>query len=80
MARIEQVTCDECGIEKQKSNHWFVITYLNGTVLIRSASALDGPAAGAAKALGRESVNIDCCGEAHVIKKVSELIAPQASK
>lgn len=75
MARTEQITCDICGVEKQESNHWFVITHLGSTVLIRSASVNAGPDIGAMNSLGRESVNIDCCGEAHVIQKVSELIA-----
>ena len=65
MARKEQVTCDVCGAQKQETNHWFIVTVLPG-----GEAVIAGCAFGSAG-----NFFADCCGEACVLKKVSELIS-----
>jgi hypothetical protein len=71
--RKEQVTCDVCGAQKQETNHWFVLLRWEDdptgfTVDVESAR-LDPT---------YDSAFItDLCGEACVLKKVSELISKQ---
>ena len=69
--RKEQVTCDVCGAQKQETNHWFIITFIpkdpeDPSVVVSSC---------AWSASGR--IYFDVCGEACVLKKVSELISKQ---
>lgn len=65
MARTEQVTCDVCGTHKQQTNHWFVASTYRGGLFIQVSGG---------DMMSLENT-IDLCGEACVIKKVSELIA-----
>jgi hypothetical protein len=65
MARVETVTCDVCGVSKGVNNHWFIImSTLSNSIVVDSAD--------------RRSIYVDVtdvCGEACVLRKVSELIA-----
>lgn len=67
MARTEQVTCDVCGAQKQQTNHWFEMRETDYAFLIRNVKHKPYG--------GSTGVVYDLCGEACVIKKVSELIA-----
>lgn len=65
MSRAVQITCDVCSKQKQFTNHWFTLSQFPGRLEIIWGG------------LGIEStgeVVIDLCGEACVLKKVSELI------
>lgn len=72
---IETVKCDVCGAVKGETNHWFKmrrIKYENinnlSCVLLSSAQNSSSPLASGATV--RDV--LDLCGEACVIKKVSE--------
>jgi hypothetical protein len=68
MARVEKVTCDVCGVLKQETNHWFILNGVDYSgIIIDNCSALGN--------YSDQASFIDLCGEACVIKKVSELIA-----
>jgi hypothetical protein len=75
MARKEQVTCDVCGAQKQETNHWFVAVMEKTPIpddifllsLHRTNNVVCEP----------HEVKVDLCGEACVLKKVSELISKQ---
>ena len=71
MARKEQITCDMCGKQKQDTNHWFLITE-GGE---RESHFVAVSHIGFQESAPNRSWKIyDCCGEACVIKKVSELL------
>jgi hypothetical protein len=63
MARKEQVKCDACGKLKQETNHWFVVSLSGNRISIAGRDYQDDA-----------SNFYDCCGEACVLRKVSELI------
>jgi hypothetical protein len=73
MARKEQVTCDVCGAQKQETNHWFVVlTHSNRTDFIVDS---DYDPYSAYWQYDTDYKVTDLCGEACVLKKVSELIS-----
>lgn len=62
--RKQSVSCDVCGVEKGATNHWLAIsTNDNGKALVEIYHADEN-----------QQGNFDLCGEACVMKKVSELI------
>lgn len=64
MARKQSVYCDVCGVEKGATKHWFEIcTNDNGKASIEIYRSGEN-----------ETGEFDLCGEACVLKKVSELI------
>ena len=68
MARKEQVTCDVCGAQKQDTNHWFIVTFIpDDASVVVSSCCVDAS----------WRIYFDLCGEACVLKKVSELISKQ---
>jgi hypothetical protein len=75
MARKEQVVCDVCGKLKQETNHWFVVLVNELGIAIATdpqyKAFIDSQPSGAATT----ATTVDCCGEACVLKKVSELIS-----
>ena len=71
MARKEQVTCDVCGAQKQETNHWFTLRTTEFGDGTKGISILGGSYP------DDEGTDIDLCGEACVLKKVSELISKQ---
>jgi hypothetical protein len=68
--RKEQVVCDVCGAQKQETNHWFVmrLTGSSEASFILSLHNAD---------CNWDHTPVDLCGEACVLKKVSELISKQ---
>ena len=78
MARKEQVTCDVCGAQKQDSNHWFILLRYKGddTSLIIDVEGERAVYFNDPTRYGFEFL-LDLCGEACVLKKVSELISKQ---
>ena len=71
MAFDIKITCDVCGTMKKDTNHWFVLVQ-NKTSVTVFTSAPDGVSSPIPRIKGT-----DCCGEACVLKKVSELISKQ---
>ena len=70
MARKEQITCDVCGAQKQDTNHWFVVVSGDtGTGVVTDQQYRD-----LIEKVPPFVITVDCCGEACVLKKVSELI------
>ena len=67
--RVEQVSCDVCGKQKQQSNHWFVI--VKATLQIIIVAPINVPHIGSVEG---ECELLDLCGESCVLRKVSELI------
>ena len=67
MARKEQVTCDVCGAQKQETNHWFMLSVGDQDIFVLASSSYRD----------NYAEPIDLCGEACVLKKVSELISKQ---
>lgn len=65
MAQREQITCDVCGVQKQASNHWFMISVGDNDILVVAHATYRD----------KYAEPIDLCGEACVLKKVSELIS-----
>jgi uncharacterized protein (DUF486 family) len=64
--RSETITCDVCGAVKQASNHWYVLVVEdNGKAFISIYLAVDYNVAGQ---------RVDICGQACIIRKVSQLI------
>jgi hypothetical protein len=63
MARKEQVVCDVCGKLKQETNHWFLLALSFNIQIAKADGQID-----------REGDLFDLCGEACVLRKVSELI------
>ena len=63
MARKEQVVCDVCGKLKAETNHWFVVSLSGNRLSIM----------GRDDAFENRAI-YDCCGEACVLRKVSELL------
>ena len=70
--RVEQVSCDVCGKQKQQSNHWFVL--VKEALSFSIVAPLNVPHVIASE----DAELLDLCGESCVLRKVSELIgAPQ---
>lgn len=65
MSRAVQITCDVCGKQKQESNHWFTIAAESPRKFTIMAGTISDE---------RKEGDSDLCGEACVLKKVSELI------
>ena len=78
MARKEQVTCDVCGAQKQETNHWFTLVIAE-QFQVKGVILLPADDAGWWDDIGNNEsrVSVDLCGEACVLKKVSELISKQ---
>lgn len=71
--RKEQVTCDVCGKQKQDTNHWFIVLRYNDDptgIIVDVATTVS-----AYMTKYDLAFNFDVCGEACVLKKVSELIS-----
>jgi len=66
MAQRTIYSCDQCGAEQAQTNHWFV-AYIEGQRL--TLQPLHGNEAGRAGAK-----RFDLCGEACVVRKVSEFL------
>lgn len=75
MARKEQVTCDVCGAQKHETNHWFVIWMSPEGVRIMDNVQFHNFTVSTRGAILLEQSRTDACGEACVLKKVSELIS-----
>lgn len=75
MARKEQVTCDVCGALKQVSNHWFVVGRRKDCIYVVTSGEIRLRYQSADTSIPDEV--FDLCGEACVLKKVSELISKQ---
>jgi len=63
VARVDTVTCDVCGKQKQEANHWFVVALSFNIQIAPTGGQID-----------RSGDVFDLCGESCVLKKVSELM------
>ena len=68
MSRAVQITCDQCGKQKQETNHWFMAAPYRGGIFVQHSGG---------DMLSLEPI-YDLCGEACVLKKVSEVITKQS--
>lgn len=72
MARTEKITCDVCGTEKKKTNHWFtlrVVFEVNSAVReIVISKGLNFPQS------AKDVRDYEICGETCLLRKISALI------
>jgi endogenous inhibitor of DNA gyrase (YacG/DUF329 family) len=57
MAKVETFKCDQCGKQKQETNHWFVITPgLTAALILRTWNTADITAHGVRHLCGQQCV------------------------
>jgi hypothetical protein len=60
--KVERLICDVCNTEQKEVNHWFVVVAGEPILIYTTPRSLSGE-------------SYDCCGQACLIKKVSELLS-----